>query len=465
LSRVRFDAMMAPMLESMLELVRGVIASVHFTEDLIDNILLVGGSSRIPCVIAAMQEEFGQERVMLHERPMLAIGEGAAILSHRLADTLECPQCGKEAAQTDALCPSCGFDLEAYTIDQGLVEIVHAVAHDYYIKLENDKRFLMVEKNIPLPCSCTEVFHLVDVEQELVHMKFYNVVNEQEQSIGDLWLGIDHDRDKEKKFEAETDLDDAQAALRPPRIEIRLDIDENNLVAVNAVLLDQPDVTVSRTLSRGKADEKLFLALEQAVSDADKQEYSSYTVIDLLNRARSIIGSINGVVDPKNGLVDEARYEHTQNKIRKAVRIAENEEAPLTQIYYAESMLKDYGMLIDTKMQGRLRNKIEKLRQVDEDGSYDVTMQASDALADALDDDGLSHVNTLMQIENASAICYKTDPGKAKRFMRVIADIFETAKSGDNSVQEKLNAIIPEVDEVLENYATSTRKIHRDIRK
>jgi molecular chaperone DnaK len=467
LSRSRFDALMAPMLESMLELVRGVIAGVHFTEDLIDNVLLVGGSSRIPCVINAIREEFGQERVMLHERPMLAVAEGAAILSHRLADTMECPQCGKETNQTDAVCPHCGYELASHTVEQGLVEIVHAAAHDYYIKLENDKRFLLVEKNTPLPCSSTEVFQLVNVEQELVHMKFYNVVNEQEQSIGDLWLGIDRDRkaEIEPEAKAEKNVEDMQAASTPPRIAITLDIDENNLVDVNAALLDQPDVAVSRTLSRGKADEKLFLALEHAVNDADKLEYSTYTVIDLQNRARSIINSINGVVDPKTDVVNEARYAHAQDKIHKAVKIAENEEAPLTLIYYAESMLNNYSVLIKPKTKERLREKIEKLRQVDEDGSYEVTMQASDALSDALDDDGLSLVNVLMQIENAGEICFTTDPAKAKKFMRVISDIFEAAERGDRSVADKVNDIMPEVDEVLENYAMNTRKIHRDIRK
>ncbi|MCI5132985.1 MAG: hypothetical protein D3904_16080, partial [Candidatus Electrothrix sp. EH2] len=302
LPRIRFESMMAPLLQSLLELLRGVIADVHFTEDLIDNVLLVGGSSRIPCVIRALQEEFGQEKVLLHERPMLAVAEGAAILSHRLADTVECPRCTRNTAQNAPTCSHCGFDLEGHTVEHGVVEIVHAAAHDYYIKLENDERFLMVEKNTPLPCSSTEVFQLVDAEQELVHIKFYNVVNQQEQSIGDLWLGIDREKKRVKE-----DPEKERKAQRPCRIEITLDIDENNLVSVNAAVLNYPEATVSRTLSRGKADEKLFLELELALSDADKAEYSAYTVIDLQNRARAIIKVLNTVVDSKNGTVDEAQ--------------------------------------------------------------------------------------------------------------------------------------------------------------
>ncbi|XCN75246.1 MAG: Hsp70 family protein [Candidatus Electrothrix aestuarii] len=473
LPRTRFESMMVPLLRSMLELVRGVIADVHFTEDLIDNVLLVGGSSRIPCVIQTLQEEFGQEKVLLHERPMLAVAEGAAILSHRLADTVECPQCTRNTAQNAATCSHCGFDLEGHTVEHGVVEIVHAAAHDYYIKLENDQRFLMVEKNTPLPCSSTEVFQLVDAEQELVHMKFYNVVNRREQSIGDLWLGIDQDRDQDRDQDSEQgrgagkaeNLEKSLKAQMPARIEITLDIDENNLISVNAALLNHPEVAVSRTLSRGKADERLFLELEQAIATAEKEQYSSYTVIDLQNRARSIVKSINGVVDPKKGTVDEKLYEQVAQQIHKAIRIAANEEAPLTQLYYAESMLDDYAVMIEPKVQDLLRERIEKLRQIDATGSYEETMRASAALAAALDDKRLAQVNTLMQIENASEICFKTDPSKAKKFMRVIAEALEAAEKQDGSVADKLNAILPEVDEVLENYAMSTQKIHRDIRK
>jgi molecular chaperone DnaK len=469
LPRTRFDVMMTPLLESMLGLVRGVIADVHFTEDLIDNVLLVGGSSRIPCVINSLQEEFGQDKVLLHERPMLAVAEGAAILSHRLADTVECPQCTRNTAQNVTTCSYCGFDLEGHTVEHGVVEIVHAAAHDYYIKLENDQRFLMVEKNTPLPCSSTEVFQLVDAEQELVHMKFYNVVNRKEQGIGDLWLGIDQDEEREKVERGKEEGDEEEKAARKPvvpsRIEITLDIDENNLVSVNATLLNHPDVALSRTLSRGKADEKLFLELEQALSNADKEQYSTYTVIDLQNRARSIIGFINGVIDPKNDTVDEKRYEQARKQIHKAIKIAANEEAPLTQLYYAESMLDDYAVLIEPRVQEKLEEKIAKLRHIDENGSYEETMRASAALSAALDDKRLAQVNTLMQIENASEICFKTDPGKAKKFMRVISEVLEAAEKQDGSVEEKLHTVLPEVDEVLETYAMSTQKIYRDIRK
>ncbi|NOQ47230.1 MAG: Hsp70 family protein, partial [Desulfobulbaceae bacterium] len=454
LSREQFNTMLAPMLASMILLVRDTISNVHFTNDLIDNVLLVGGSSRIPGVIKAMQQEFGQEKVLLHDRPMLAIAEGAAILSHRLASVLECPGCGKEVSQSKAVCPHCSFDIDALTVDQGLVEIVHAAAHDYFIKLENNKRFLLVEKNTPLPCSSTEVFQLVHAEQELVHMKFYNVVNDKEESIGDLWLGIDSREESE-----ETD--------KPVQIEITLVIDENNLVSANVALLDQPDIAISRTLSRGKADEKLFLSLEQTINEANQQGYTEFVVIDLLRRARSIIRTIHGVVNTKTGEVNETIYKQAQNKIAKAVRIADDGDAPRTKIYYAESMLSGLGMLIEPGLQKRIHKKIERLRKVDDDGSYEVTMKAQQELSDILDERGLEAPHLLMQIEQAGEICSKTDPAKSVKFMSAVEKLINLISRGNDlsAVDKLLHETMPEVHEVLDKHAWSVQKIHKDLRK
>jgi molecular chaperone DnaK len=455
LRRQQLEAMLAAVRKAALQLLRRLLAELHFTPDLIDQVLMVGGSSCIPCFAKDLQEEFGQDKVLLHERPMLAVAEGAAILSHRLADAQECPGCGGEAGREDAACPHCGFDLEAYTADQGLVDIVHAAAHDYFIRLENEQRFLMIEKNTPLPCFSTEFFQLVAAEQELVHIKFFNSVNDREESIGDLWLGIDRDGQEEEEHRL-SEL---------PRVAVTLDIDENNLVSVRAALVGQPDVKVAGTLSRGKADEKLFLSLEQTINEADQKGYSTYTVTDLLNRARAIIRLIHQVVDPETGAVDEALRCAVEEKISKAVRIAEAEEAPLTRMYYAESMLEDYGKLIKPELIAQIEKKIKVLRQADEDGTYEETMQAMENLARLLEDPRLELVHALTQIENACEICYQTDPGKAKRFMRATADVLASAETGGELLMDEVFAVMPEVEAVLDEHARRTQKIYRDIRK
>ena len=171
----KFNEIIAPVVESTIKLVRNLLADMSFTPDLIDNVLLVGGSSQIPLIADAIENEFGAEKVLRHKNPILAIAEGAAILSHRLSDSYECPQCGQSVAQEDARCVKCDFDLEKHLIDHSILDIVHSSAHDYYIVLENDEKHLLVEKGTPLPIAVTENFRLVHKEQKLVHLKFLNI--------------------------------------------------------------------------------------------------------------------------------------------------------------------------------------------------------------------------------------------------------------------------------------------------
>ena len=451
LTREQFDKIIDPIVKNTIRLTRKIIEDIHFTPDLIDNVLLVGGSSQIPRVVEAMKQEFGAEKVLVHERPMLAIAEGAAILSHRLADTYECPQCGRPVSQSDNLCKECGFDLDKYTIDQGVLDIVHSAAHDYYIQLENDERYLFVEKNTPLPCEGKEVFKLVHPEQKLVHMKFFNLVNEEKESIGDLWLGIDEGDEPEN---AEED--------GPLHVEITLMIDENNLVEVLAVLKERPNVKLSKTLSRGKADEKLFLSMEKIIAEANRKDYDEYQIIDLTYRSLSAIKDINMVVHPETGEVDEALYKRVTRKIEKSIKMVADGRSSKTTVYYANSVLNNFGPAIPQKIQADIRKKIKRLEKMDEHGTYEENLQALTELDGSLDK--LGGINTLMQINKAGEFCMETDPARAPKFYRAVEDILKASAQKDrDKVSALMNEIMPEVYKILDKHEEKTGVIYKDI--
>jgi len=448
LGRNQFDEIIAPVAESTVKLTRKVLEDIHFTPDLIDNVLMVGGSSRIPRIAMTMKQEFGDEKVLIHERPMLAISEGAAILSHRLADTYECPQCGRQVSQSDRLCGKCGFDLEKYTIEEGVLDIVHSAAHDYYIYLENDERQLFVKKNTPLPCEKTEVFKLVHPEQKLVHMKFFNVVNEKEEFIGDLWLGIDNEDDEKQEA--------------TPHVEITLKIDENNLIEVAAALKEFADIQLSKTLSRGKADEKLFLSLEETITEANRSQYGEYVMIDLTHRSLSAIKDINNVVDPETGEVDESAHDRAALKIEKARKMAAEDHSSRTTIYYAKSVLGDFGPVISPKDRATVKKRIKRVEEMDETGTYEENVKALTDLDDALDN--LGGVNVLMEIKKAGDLCAESDPAKAPKFYRCIEDILKAHKDGaKDSAGDLLNKIMPEVRDIVGEFESKTGVIHKDI--
>lgn len=455
LTREKFEEIIAPVIVKAASLTRKMLEDIHFSPELIDRFLLVGGSSRIPGIVRALEKEFGEEKVLLHERPMLAVAEGAAILSHRLSDTYECPQCGQEAFQTDKICKACSFDLQTYIIERGVWDIVHSAAHDYYIRLENNERYLMVEKNSPLPCEKTEVFQLVHPEQKLVHMKFYNMVNHKEESIGDLWLGIERTDKKDKDKEKEELL----------HVEVTLGIDENNIVEVIAGLKEYPDVRVSRTLSRGKADEKLFLNLEEIVNEANQKKYSEYVVMDLTYRSLSAIKDINSVVSAETGEVNEKLYEKALLKTEKARKLASEGFSGRSTFYYAEAALQDFGPAIPPKARSAIQKGMDRLNAMDERGTYEENVRAIDALNELLNKK-LGMVNTLMEIQKAGDFCMETNPSKAPRFYQSIENILKAFKRNEaEKAVTMIKEIIPEAYQIVDEYEARTGKVYKDIRK
>ena len=457
ISRKQFETLIAPMIAKTVELTRRVLDEIHFTPDLINNVLLVGGSSRIPAVVKAMRELFGDDKVYQHERPMLAVSEGAAILSHRLADTYECPKCGLEVSQSDINCSNCEFDLDQYKIDTGVLDIVHSAAHDYFICLENNEKFLFVEKNTPLPFTKKETFRLINPEQRLVHMKFINIVNQVEESIGDLWLGI------------ESEYEEGDEPETPIQVEITLNIDENNIIEVNAWLkADNAEIPLesqmTRTLSRGKADEKLFLELEKVITSANEAKYNKYVMLDLLYRSIAAVRDINQVIDPAKEIVDENLYQRASLKIDKAQKMADEDESSMPAIFYAESLLDSFGTLISHKERKKIRKKMAYLKEMDENGTFQDNVEALNDFRDSINE--LGGVNTLMQVRKAGDICMQTDPGKANKYYRCIDDFIALFKKGEvDKASEQLRDIIPEVQEITMQFALQTSVIHKDIAK
>jgi len=453
LTREQLEALIAPVIQRAIGLCRSLIEEIDLTPELIDKVLLVGGSAQIPAFIAAVRAELGQDRVLVHPRPMLAVAEGAAILSHRLADAYECPGCGRTVAQADAACLGCGFDLERFTIEQGVLDIVHSAAHDYYIRLENDEQHRLVEKNTPLPCRVTEELELLHARQRLAHLKFFNVVNGAHESIGDLWLGIGSQPRSRNTADA-----------TPPRVVMTLSIDENNLIEVTAALRDDPEVRLSRALSRGKADEKLYRALEQAIVDANRQGYDGYRMTDIELRALSAIADINRVVDADTGVVDEALYARAALKIEKSLKMAAADQASAPTICYGEHALARFGFAISPEKQAAIRAAIDHLRRMDEEGSVDDNLAACDDLHRTLSDLGM--VNVLMEIEKAGNLCAQRDPRRAERFYGALDRIMQAFADGEEDRAVALaREALDETRGILQAEQAQAGVIHKDLRQ
>jgi molecular chaperone DnaK len=451
LSRPQFEALLLPLAEQAVALTLKVIEDIHFDIDLIDKVVMVGGSSSIPLLIRKMQEVFGEPRVLVHPRPMLAIAEGAAALAHRLSESYECPCCGQMVAQTDARCGACQFDLTANLEQSGVVDIVHTVSHDYYLALEDGSDYCLVEQNTPLPFKTQAAFKLMHADQRLAHFKFYNRVNTVQESIGDLWLSFSTDgvgNDEGKVHEVLLDFD----------------IDENNLITVSASLKDLPAVKVSRTLSRGNVDEKLFLDLEASIARVNSGPHSYYAVLDFLERAVGMAQAINQVIDPETGEIHERAHHQVMRQQFVAKQLVEQDATPYANLYYAEDFLADAGQILPPREQRAIQQKIDRLKAVNETGSVDDILSARDGLSEELDKHPL--LLSIKNIELAASIVAEQDPAKAPRYLQYVHNIRGAIERHDlDRLFSLIDEIMPEVSAILNQYESKELRIWKEIRQ
>jgi molecular chaperone DnaK len=457
LTRERFEALLAPLAERALRLTEQVLASIQFEPDLIDRVVMVGGSSCIPLIVQKMKGLFGEEKVLVHHRPLLAIAEGAAILAHRLSDAYECPGCGQEVAQTDKVCAACGFDLVQDLAGKGVVDIVHSTSHDYYLELEDGSDHLLVERNMPLPFKTQGAFRLIHPEQRLAHFSFYNLVNKERERIGDLWLSFDPNEGSEDTKDAAPEKDVREVVLD-------FEIDEDNLITVGASLKDRPEVRVSRTLSRGNADERLFLRLEGTIAQVNDEEHEYFTKYDFLYRSGEIARVINRVIDPETGAEDPKATRNAERQMAVAAGLVEREESPTSNLFYLEKLLTVYGGLLAKDQQERLVKRIERFRSRNRTGTVQEILDARDKAHEEAN--RYPALGILMNVGNAAEVIAETDPAKAPRYDKYLRDLHGALRRNDIETFTRLtNEIMPEAHKVLRDKDKDELHIFKGVRK
>lgn len=446
LQREKFEQLLTPFVERTISLSKQLLADINFELDLIDQVILVGGSSSIPLVIEEIRALFGAEKVLLHPRPMLAIAEGAAILAHRLSDFYECPQCGHEVAQNDKICSACQFNLEDNLIETGLLDIVHTCSHDYYLELEGGKSHKLAEQNTALPFQTQSSFKLVHHEQRLAHLRFFNHVNGKPESIGALWLCFNF-----SPSATEINKD------KLPEIILDFEVDINNLITVAASLKDHPETKISKTLSRGGSDEQLFIELEASIEAVNKEQKGYYEVHEFLQRTLKIADQINQLIDSETGSMNKTLY----NKIIKmrdiAQSIYDNNESFQGNINYASSFIDEFGHLLTKDEQAALKKRLHRFKEKTKTAELDEIVTARKALFYELDKHPL--LGSLQAIANAAEIVAQNDPNQYEYFQKYINDISKSIEADDiAAINKLLGEIMPEVNNILDQQ--DNKKLH-----
>lgn len=266
LSRAKFEDLTKDLLRRTEEPVRKALADAKLTPNDLNEVLLIGGSTRMPCVVELVKRLLGKQPNM-SVNPDEAVSIGAAVQGGVIRGDV------KDVVLLDVTPLTLG------------IETMGAVMTP------------LITRNTTIPTTKSQIFSTAEDNQPAVDIFVYQ---------GERQMARDN------KLLGHFKLDGIRTARRgEPRIEVTFSIDVNGIVNVKAKDLDtnkEQQITISGSngLSKEEIDRMVKEAEENKEADAKRKEE-----VEIKNKAEQLIASIDESLN-KEGVDPKTKEEGTK---------------------------------------------------------------------------------------------------------------------------------------------------------
>ncbi len=302
LTRAKFQTLTADLLRRTEDPVRNALRDAKLSTNDIDEVLLIGGSTRMPAVVELVKRLTGKQPNM-SVNPDEAVSVGAAIQGGVLSGD-----------KKDILL----LDVTPLTLG---IETMGGVMT------------ALIQRNTTIPTTKSQVFSTAEDNQPAVDIMVYQ---------GERPMARDN------KLLGTFKLDGIRPARRgQPRIEVTFNIDANGIVNVKAKDLDtqkEQQITISGSNGLSKADIDRMVREAEENKEADEKRREE---VELKNKAESLISQIDASLQEQGDKMDASQKEQTQ-KLRDELKQAldnndiETLRSKMNELEQAAAMAQQY---------------------------------------------------------------------------------------------------------------------------
>jgi molecular chaperone DnaK len=316
---------------------------------MIDKVLLVGGTSCIPLVKEMLVAKYGNDKIKVSKKPMLAVAEGAAILAHRLDDNYE--------AEPD--------------VTEGVIdEIAYSTNHNLYVMIRDKDGEIVperiIERQMPLPETSIRKFKTSVDNQRIIKVEIKSDVENGElesgSSIAFLTLDQELPANSELVFEFELSIDETLKVIVYPQ--------------------GHKNKAKQVPITRGQKDAKAFKVIDDEIKEFnakgfgfEKQQRFEKVVVEKLREAEEI--GLDNSLDER-----WAKISYETQEAADRIKSEPEQQEPRDNSVFAKILIINYSMLIPDSDLNKMRNLIEVIENEDNDLKVSQAQERLEAITD-----------------------------------------------------------------------------------